>query len=140
MDLSPYLLFNGQCADAFKFYEQCLGGKIVMLMTHGESPMKDQVAADWRDKVMHATLAIGNNVLMGSDAPPAHYAAPQGISVSITVAAADAERIFKALADNGKVTMPFQQTFWSAGFGMAVDRFGIPWMVSSEQAAEPAGV
>ena len=140
MDLSPYLLFNGKCAEAFKFYEQCLGGKIVTMMTHGESPAKDHVAADWQDKIMHTTLAVGNHLLMGSDAPPSHYAAPQGISVSITVAAADAERIFKALAEDGKITMPFQQTFWSSGFGMAVDRFGIPWMVSSEQAAEPAGV
>jgi PhnB protein len=140
MDLSPYLNFNGDCATAFKFYEQTLGGKIVMMMTHGESPMKDHVAADWHDKIMHATLAIGDRVLMGMDAPPPHYAVPQGISVSVTVAAADAERIFKALAESGKVTMPFQQTFWSSGFGMAVDRFGIPWMVSSEQAAAPAGV
>jgi PhnB protein len=140
MDLSPYLSFNGQCAAAFTFYEQCLGGKIVMMLTHGESPMKDHVPADWQDKVMHATLAVGNKVLMGMDAPPTHYAVPQGIFVSITVAAAEAERVFKALAESGKVTMPFQQTFWSAGFGMAVDRFGIPWMVSSEQAASPATV
>lgn len=140
MDLSPYLNFNGDCAAAFKLYEQILGGKIVMMMTHGESPMKDHVAADWQDKIMHATLAIGDKVLMGMDAPPAHYAVPQGISLSITVDAADAERIFKALAENGKITMPFQQTFWASGFGMAIDRFGIPWMVSSAQAAAPAGV
>jgi PhnB protein len=140
MDLSPYLSFNGQCAAAFTFYEQCLGGKIVMMLTHGESPMKDHVPADWQDKVMHATLAVGDKVLMGMDAPPTHYAVPQGIFVSITVAAAEAERVFKALAESGKVTMPFQQTFWSSGFGMTVDRFGIPWMVSSEQAPSPAGV
>ena len=140
MDLSPYLNFNGNCATAFKFYEQTLGGTILMMMTHGESPMKDHVAADWQDKIMHATLAVGNHVLMASDVPPTYYAAPQGMSVSITVAADDAEHVFKALAENGKITMPFQQTFWSSGFGMAVDRFGIPWMVSSEQAAAPAGV
>ena len=135
MKLSPYVNFNGQCAEAFKFYEQQLGGKVLMMMTFGESPMKDQTAADWRDKVMHATLAIGDTVLMGMDAGPTHYAAPQGVFVSLTVAAAEAERIFKALADGGKVTMPFQKTFWSPGFGMAVDRFGIPWMVGSEPAA-----
>jgi PhnB protein len=139
MELSPYLLFNGQCEEAFKFYEQCLGGKIVMIQTHGESPMKDQVPPDWRDKIIHVRLTVGDQALMGSDAPPSHYAAPQGMSVSITVgAAADAERIFNALAENGKVNMPFQKTFWSSGFGMAVDRFGIPWMVSTAQAGEAA--
>ena len=135
MDLSPYLNFNGECATAFKFYEQCLGGKIVMMMTHGESPMKDQVPADWRDKVIHARLVVGDQVLMGMDAPPAHYARPQGVHVSIVVSPADARRIFNALAENGKITMPFEKTFWSSGFGMLVDRFGIPWMVNSEQPA-----
>jgi PhnB protein len=73
---------------------------------------------------------------MGSDAPPEHYAPPQGIHVSISIASpADGERIFNALAENGKVAMPFQKTFWSPGFGMAVDRFGIPWIVNAEQAA-----
>jgi PhnB protein len=136
MELSPYLNFNGQCAAAFKFYEQCLGGKIVMMQTHGESPMKDHVPADWHDKVIHARLVVGDRILMGCDAPPTHYAAPQGMHVSISVASpADAERIFNALVENGKVSMPFQKTFWSSGFGMVVDRFGIPWMVNCEQAA-----
>jgi PhnB protein len=136
MELSPYLNFNGQCAAAFKFYEQVLGGKIVMMQTHGESPMKDNVPADWHNKVIHARLEFGGKALMGTDAPPSHYATPQGIFVSISVAApADAERIFNALAKDGKVTMPFQKTFWSAGFGMAVDRFAIPWMVNCEQPA-----
>jgi PhnB protein len=106
------------------------------MQTHGESPMKDQVPPDWRDKVIHARLTIGNTVLMGSDAPPSHYAAPQGIYVSISVSEpAEAERMFKALSDRGRVDMPFQKTFWSPGFGMAVDRFGIPWMVNCEGAA-----
>ena len=136
MELSPYLNFNGLCAAAFTFYAQCLGGKIVMMQTHGESAMKDHVPADWHDKIMHARLAVGGRVLMGSDAPPSHYAAPQGMYVSISVAfPAEAERIFNALAEHGKVSMPFQKTFWSSGFGMLVDRFGIPWMVNCEQAA-----
>jgi PhnB protein len=136
VELSPYLNFDGQCADAFKFYEQVLGGTIVMLQTHGESPMKDHVPADWHDKVIHARLAVGGQVLMGSDVPPTHYAVPQGTLVSISVPEpADGERIFGALADRGKITMPFQKTFWSPGFGMCVDRFGIPWMVNSALAA-----
>lgn len=136
MQLSAYLNFSGNCAEAFKFYEQVLGGKITFIQTHGGSPMKDQVPADWRDTIMHVSLSVGDDVLMGSDAPPSHYGAPQGISVSISRASpADAERIFKALSEGGKVTMPFQKTFWSPGFGMAVDRFGIPWIVNSDGAA-----
>ena len=136
MEITPYLNFNGNCAAAFKFYEKVLGGKIVMMQTHGESPMKEHVPADWRDKVIHARLVVDDKVLMGSDAPPDHYAAPQGLHVSVSVPSpADAERIFTALAENGKITMPFEKTFWSAGFGMLVDRFGTPWMVNCEQAS-----
>jgi PhnB protein len=141
MNINPYLIFNGQCAAAFQFYARVLGGTIVMMQTHGETPAKDHVPPDWQDKVIHARLVVGDQVLMGSDAPPAHYDAPKGTSVSITVAdPADAERLFSALSEGGKINMPFQKTFWSSGFGMAVDRFGIPWMVNTEQAAAPAGV
>jgi PhnB protein len=136
MEISPYLNFNGQCAAAFKFYEQCLGGKIVMMQTHGESPMKEHVPADWHDKVLHARLVVGNQVLMGSDAPPEHYSPPRGTHVSVSVPSpSDAERIFKALAEQGQISMPFEKTFWSSGFGMLVDRFGTPWMVNCEQTA-----
>jgi PhnB protein len=135
MEISPYLLFNGNCADAFKFYEQSLGGKVTFVQKFGESPMADQVPVDWRDKIMHVTMKVGEGVLMGTDASPEHYAAPQGISVSIAPATPkEAERIFNALADQGKVGMPFQKTFWSAGFGMTVDRFGISWIVNCEVA------
>ena len=136
MELSTHLNFNGQCAEAFTFYERCLGGKLVVLMTHGESPMRDQVPPDWHDKVIHARLEVGKDALMGCDAPPTHYATPQGSSVSVTLEApADAERVFGALADRGKITLPFQKTFWSQGFGMLVDRFGVPWMVNTAQAS-----
>jgi PhnB protein len=136
VEITPYLNFNGNCAAAFRFYEKVLGGKIVMMQTHGESPMTEHVPAGWRDKVIHARLVVDDKVLMGSDAPPDHYAAPQGLYVSVSVPSpADAERIFNALAENGKITMPFEKTFWSAGFGMLVDRFGTPWMVNCEQAS-----
>jgi PhnB protein len=125
MEISPYLNFNGDCAEAFKFYEKALGGTIVMMQTHGESPMKDQVPPAWRDKVLHARLTVGNQALMGSDAPPNYFATAQGLSVSLSVdSPADGERIFKAFSENGKVTMPFQKTFWSPGFGMVTDQFG----------------
>ncbi len=136
MQLNPYLLFNGQCQAAFKFYEQCLGGKIDAMMTHGESPMSQQVSPEWRNKIIHARMVVGDKVLMGSDAPPERYQEPRGFSVSLSVKdPAEAERIFHALADNGTVQMPIQKTFWSVRFGMVVDRFGVPWMVNCEQAA-----
>jgi len=133
MKISPYLLFDGQCEAAFTLYAQTLGGTITFKQTHGESPTASQVAPEWQGKIMHITLSAGDNVIMGSDAPPDHYQKPQGVQVSIGVNdAAEGERIFKALADGGSVTLPFQKTFWSSGFGMLVDRFGTPWMVNTE--------
>jgi PhnB protein len=136
MQLNPYLSFNGQCEAAFKFYEQCLGGKIEMMMTHGDSPMAQQAPPGWRDKIIHARMTIGDNVLMGGDLPAEHYEASKGYSVSLIVdKPADAERIFNALAANGTVRMPLQETFWAIRFGMLVDRFGTPWMVNCERPA-----
>ena len=135
MRLNPYLTFNGQCEAAFKFYEQCLGGKIEAMLTHEGSPITDQVPSEWRNKILHARLAVGDAVLMGSDAPPECYEKSQGFSVPLQIAdPGEAERIFRALAEKGTVRMPLQQTFWAARFGMLVDRFGIPWMINCERA------
>jgi PhnB protein len=131
MQLNPYLTFHGQCEAAFKFYEKCLGGKIVMSMTFAESPMAEQVPPNWREKINHATFALGTQVLGGSDVPPDRYQKPQGISVSINVdAPEEADRIFKRLAENGTVQMPIQETFWAQRFGMLVDQYGTPWMIN----------
>ena len=135
MQLNPYLTFNGQCEAAFKFYEQCLGGKIVMMMPHGESPMAEQTADEWRNKILHAQLVIGDIVLMGSDSPPDYFEKPQGFSVNLQFEdVAEAERVFQALAEGGTVRMPLQETFWAKRFGMFVDRFGTPWMVNCSEA------
>ena len=135
MKLNPCLTFNGQCEAAFKFYEQCLGGKIQTMMTWGDSPMADQVPSEWRDRIIHTTLMVGEEALLGGDAPPDRYEEPRGFAVTIQIKdPAEAERIFNLLAENGTIQMPFQKTFWSAGFGVCLDRFGIPWMVNSEQA------
>jgi len=132
MELNAYLNFNGNCAEAFRFYEQTLGGTIEFVQTHGESPMKDQFPAEWRDKIMHVRMRVGDRILMGSDAPPSHFNAAQGFAISIGVASSrDGERIFSALSEGGKVSMPFQKTYWADGFGMLRDRFGIPWMVNA---------
>jgi PhnB protein len=131
--ITPYLNFNGQCAEAFRLYEKVLGGKITFLQTHGDSPMGAQTPPEMKNHVMHVSLQVGDDILMGSDAPPEMYAKPQGNFVSIGVkSVAEGERIFKALAENGTVSMPFGATFWSPGFGMLVDRFGTPWMVNAE--------
>ena len=136
MQLNPHLSFNGQCQEAFTFYQQCLGGNIQTMMTHGDSPIADQVPSEWRGKILHATLIVGKTALMGADVPPDSYKEPRGFSITIQINdPADAERIFRALSEGGTVTMPLQETFWAAGFGMVVDRFGIPWMVNCGQAA-----
>jgi PhnB protein len=134
MKLNTYLNFNGKCATAFRFYEKVLRGKIAMMMTYGESPMRDQVPSKMHRAILHTTLEVGDTVLMGADAPPDQYKSSQGYSVSINLSdTAEAERVFKALAERGTIQMPLQETFWAARFGMLVDRFGIPWMVNCEK-------
>jgi PhnB protein len=133
VQLNPYLLFNGQCEAAFKFYAETLGGKIETMLTHAGTPAEEHVPAEWLDKILHARLTVGDQVLLASDAPPGRYEQPKGFSVSIQLKdKANGERIFKALAEGGTIQMPFEKTFWAAGFGMCVDRFGIPWMVNCE--------
>jgi PhnB protein len=101
------------------------------MMSHGESPMADQVQPEWRNKIMHAQLTVNDMVLMGTDAPPEYFEKPQGFSVSLQFDdMVEGEQIFHALAENGTVRMPLQQTFWAKRFGMLIDRFGIPWMIN----------
>jgi PhnB protein len=136
MQLNPYLTFNGRCEAAFKFYEKVLGGKIEAMMTYGSSPMAEQTSPEWRNKIMHARLSIGDKILMASDAPPDRYEAMKGIMVTLGVDdPGEAERIFRALSENATVQMPIQETFWARRFGMLVDQFGTPWMVNCEKPA-----
>ena len=131
MQIYGYLSFNGQCAEAFKFYERCFKGKIEMMMTHGESPIANEVPKEWSNLVMHVRLSTGDGVLMGGDAPGGRYEKPTGFCMSLMVdKPAEAERIFRELSETGSVQMPIQQTFWAERVGMATDRFGIPWMVN----------
>ena len=134
MQLHPYLNFNGQCEAALRFYEQTLGAKIITQLTYGDSPLANQVPLDWRHKILHATLHVGDRVLMGCDPPPERYEKPQGFSVTLSIKGPEhAERIFAELSENGTVTLPLQQTFWAVRFGMVTDQFGIPWMINCEQ-------
>jgi PhnB protein len=133
MQVSPYLSFKGECEAAFKFYEQCLGGQLGAVFPYAGSPLADQVPADWSDKVMHGSLTIGDQTLMGADMAPGQYEEPKGFSLSLQIkSTADAERIFRELAKDGRVVTPLEKTFWAARFGMLVDRFGIPWLINCE--------
>lgn len=133
MEANAYLMFNGDCAEAIKLYEKVLDAKIVHVSTYAGSPGAEHAPADFGDKIMHASLSIGPTKLMASDAPPGQYQKPQGISVAIGLKdTAKGEQIFNALSEGGHVIMPYQQTFWALGFGMCVDRFGVPWMVNVE--------
>lgn len=133
MQVNPYLLFNGDCEQALKFYEQTLGGKIEAIMKFAGTPAAEHVPPDWSDKVLHASMKIDGQVVMASDAPPGQYSKPDGFSVSLSLNDRDrGERIFNALAEGGTIKMPFAKTFWASGFGMCVDRFGTPWIVNCD--------
>jgi PhnB protein len=135
MQLNPYLFFDGQCEAAIKFYAQTLNGKIEMMMRASDAPASAQSGDDWGDKIMHARLVVGDQVLMASDAPHDRYSTPQGFRISVSFDdPTQAERVFNAFANQGTVQMPLEQTFWAYRFGMVVDRFGTPWMVNCEKA------
>jgi len=136
MKANTYLTFDGNCAEAFKVYERVLGGKIVAMMPHKGTPAEAHVPAEWHDKIMHARLVFGDNVLMASDAPPGRFAKMQGFSLTlVTHDPAEAERLFNALAEGAAITMPLGETFWALKFGMLTDRFGTPWMINCEKPA-----
>ena len=135
MQLDAYLTFNGNCADAMRFYQRTLGGKLD-LMTHAQSPIAGQTPPGSENRIMHARLAIDGRLLMASDSMAGHpYEGMKGFSLSLIYpTVVEATRVFNALADGGKVIMPLDKTFWAKAFGMLVDRFGTPWMVNGELA------
>lgn len=140
MQIDPYLHFNGQCREAFEFYEQLLGGKIVAIMTYGELPDAQETPPEQRDAVLHVRLVVDGKVIMGSDRPPHLYTETKGMYVALGIDdLAEAERVYHALAEGGTVELPIQPTFWAPRFGMVVDRFGIPWMISAGQQDGSAG-
>jgi PhnB protein len=136
--VNPYLIFDGNCAEAMRFYERALGGKLARMMTFAEMPGDQKSPPGTGNRIAHARLDIQDGVLMASDSMPGvhSYEGMKGFSVSLTYTdAAESKRIYDTLAEGAKqVTMPFQKTFWSEGFGMLTDRFGTPWMVNTEGA------
>lgn len=136
MQINPYLTFNGQCEEALRFYEKCLGAKIAMMMTYGESPMASQVPPAWSGKILHATLALGDQTLGAADVPTGDYQKPQGFSVTLNIEEpSEAHRIFETLVEGGTVQVPLQETFWALRFGMLIDQFGTPWMINCGKSA-----
>ena len=139
MTLNPSitLFFNGQCEAAFRFYEQCLGGKLAYMLTWGDSPMAKDAPPEWAGKILHARLLLGDTTLLAADALPGTYKPPTGFGLMLHVDdPQDAERLFTALAENGNINVPFQETFWALRYGHVTDQFGIPWEINCEKAPE----
>lgn len=136
MSIHPYLFFSGDCAEAFTRYQQILGGEL-QIMTHADLPEgAEPMPGAERHHVMHASLANGESLLMGSDDPTGDGGPKVGVAVAYTAPDEQAaKQTFEALAEGGEITMPFAATFWSRGFGACNDRFGVPWMVDT--AGEP---
>jgi PhnB protein len=131
----PYLGFNGNCAEAMRFYEAVLDGKLEILMSGADSPMAAQIPKEFADRILHARLALkGGGYLYAGDAPAQMpYQGIHGVSIALNYdSVADAQATFDKLAAGGKVTMAMQPTFWAKSFGMLVDKFGTPWIVNGE--------
>lgn len=130
MQLHIYLNYGGNCEQAFRFYEQHLGGKVTFLMRHGEQPSPEAVPPGWKDAVLHASMDIGGTVLQGADIPRDRFQPMRSAYLSLTVdSIEEAERIHALLSDGGQVFMPMEETFFAYRFSMLRDRFGTSWMI-----------
>lgn len=134
MTINPYLGFDGQCEVAFTFYAKVLKGKILAMIKTSDTPMAATAPAGMKNMVMHARLEVEGTLLMGGDAPPEHVKPMQGCTINISVdTPEEADRIFTALAEGGKIQMPIAETFWAKKFGTVTDKFGTAWMVNCEK-------
>jgi PhnB protein len=130
MQLHTYLNCGGNCEQAFRFYEQHLGGTITMMMRHGEQPDPTHVSPDWKDAILHARMNLGGTDLLGADIPPDRFQPIRSAYLSLTVDSnEEAERIYALLSDGGQIFMPMQETFYATRFAMLRDRFGTSWML-----------
>ncbi|PHI30215.1 VOC family protein [Budvicia aquatica] len=138
MELQTYLFFDGNCEEALEFYQRSIGAEVTVMMRYKDSPDQSSgpIPDEWQNKIMHANITIGNSQFMASDGQCDHnldHLGFHGFSLSLNVKdRAEAERLFKSLCAGGKISMPFQKTFWSSGFGTLTDRYGVGWMVMSD--------
>jgi PhnB protein len=134
MKLYPYLNFGGNCEQAFRFYEQHLGGKIKAMMPHSQSPTPMNVPADFGKAIMYARMTLGETELMGNDVPPDHFEPMRSAYLTLTAdSTQEAERVYSLLSENGQLFMPIQETFFAFRFAMLRDRFGTNWMIIHER-------
>ena len=130
MQLHTYLNYGGNCEQAFRFYEEHLGGRIVMLMRHREQPDTSQVPAGWGEAVLHARLDIGGTALLGADIPPDRFQPMRSAYLTLSVdSREEADRVYALLTEGGQVFMPMAETFFAYKFAMCRDRFGTSWML-----------
>jgi PhnB protein len=135
MQLNAYLNYGGNCREAFRFYEQHLGGTITMMMTHGEAPGVTPADAppDWKHAILHARMTLGGTDIMAADVPPERFQPMRSAYLTLTLdSAAEAEQVYALLADGGHVFMPMEETFFATRFAMLRDRFGTSWMLLAE--------
>lgn len=140
MKIVTSLSFRGQCREAFEFYAKVLGGKIIAAFPYSEAPAEMQVSDDKKAWLMHCWLEIGDQALMGADMDlewaPNIDKPKNGFDVTLhTPDPAEARRWFEQLSEGGRKIMPFDETFWSPGYGAFVDKFGVPWMVNTQAPA-----
>lgn len=130
MKLTTYLNYGGNCAEAFRFYEQHLGGKIAMIMTHGQMPDPSSVDPAWKDKVLHARIELGETALLGADIPSPPFEPMRSVYLCQSVGSnEEAERVYNLLAEGGQIFMPIGETFFAERFAMLRDKFGTSWMI-----------
>ena len=130
MKLHTYLNYGGNCEQAFRFYEQHLGGKITMMMTHGQQPNAKDVPPAQINAILHARMDIGGTELLGADVPPERFQPMRSVYLSLAVSSIEeAERIYALLSDGGQIFMPMEETFFAFRFAMLRDKFGTSWML-----------
>lgn len=131
MKASINLSFNGNCAEAIRFYEQHLPGKVLFELTWGDSPLAKDAPPAWHAKICHSTLIAGDITLHGVDVLPGTYEPPRGFAFVLGIEDIDeADRLYRVFGENGAVHVPLQETFWARRYGKVVDRFGIPWEIN----------
>lgn len=136
MRMNTYVNFAGKYAEAFRYYEKHLGAKAGMMMTHGQGPEQTRVGPDWRDSVLHARISIGGTELLAADIPNAEPMRSAYLTLGMD-SDSEAERVFLALAEGGKVLMPMEETFFASRFGQVRDQFGMNWMIVHERPMAP---